>query len=98
MEAFVEVREPDQLRLSGDLRFATVVAIRERLEQLIATGSPTCVVDFSAVKSADSSALSLWLCCRREAQRQGVVLEAREVPAELMSVARLVGLEHIFPA
>ncbi|GGO82885.1 hypothetical protein GCM10011348_25280 [Marinobacterium nitratireducens] len=98
MQASVEIREPDGVVLRGDLRFATVTAIRSRLERLIATGNSHCAVDFAAVKSVDSSALSLWLCCQREAQRHGVTLEARRVPEELMSIARLVGLESLFDA
>lgn len=98
MQATVEVREPEGLALKGDLRFATVTSVRERLEQLIATGNTHCVVDFSGVTSADSSALSLWLCCQREAERHGVRLEARKVPKELMSIARLVGLDSLFEA
>ncbi|NVK44128.1 MAG: STAS domain-containing protein [Oceanospirillaceae bacterium] len=98
MEASVELREPDGISLRGDLRYATVTSIRERMEQLIATGSRRCVVDFTGVKSVDSSALSLWLCCQREAERQDVTLVARQVPDDLMSIARLVGLESIFSA
>jgi len=98
MQASVDVHEPDGLALKGDLRFATVMSVREPLEQLIATGNDRCVVDFSGVSSVDSAALSLWLCCQREAQRNGVTLEARGVPKELMSIARLVGLDSLFEA
>jgi len=98
MRATVEVLEAQGVALGGELRFATVTTVRERLERLIATGESPCVVDFSAVKSADSAALSLWLCCQREAQERDIRLEARNVPEELLSIARLVGLEHLFAA
>lgn len=98
MQATVEIREPEGVVLRGDLRFATVTAVRDRLERLIATGDSHCTIDFTGVKSVDSSALSLWLCCQREAQRHGVTLEARRVPRELLSIARLVGLESLFDA
>ncbi len=98
MQATVEVRDPEGVALSGDLRFSTVNEVRERLERLVATGMPCCVVDFKAVTSADSSALSLWLCCQREAQERNIRLEARNVPEKLLSIARLVGLEHLFSA
>ena len=98
MRARVELREPEGLALIGDLRFATVTALRSPLERLIVTGGNRCAVDFSAVTSADSAALSLWLCCLREASRCDVELEARNVPEELLSIARLVGLSHLFSA
>jgi phospholipid transport system transporter-binding protein len=96
MQASVEVRAADEVALSGDLRFTTVSAVRERLERLVATGESLCVVDFAAVASVDSAALSLWLCCLREAQERNVSLQARNVPEDLLSIARLVGLSHLF--
>ncbi|UTW13994.1 STAS domain-containing protein [Marinobacterium rhizophilum] len=96
MQASVEVRAADEVALSGDLRFATVAGVRERLERLIATGESACVVDFSAVSSVDSAALSLWLCCQREARERNIQLQARHVPEDLLSIARLVGLGHLF--
>jgi phospholipid transport system transporter-binding protein len=96
MQASVEVRAADEVALSGDLRFATVSGVRERLERLIATGGSHCVVDFSAVTSVDSAALSLWLCCQREALERNIDLQARHVPEDLLSIAGLVGLEYLF--
>jgi phospholipid transport system transporter-binding protein len=98
MQASVQVHEPEGVVLSGDLRFATVSAVRDRLERLVASGDSVCVVDFRAVTSADSSALSLWLCCQREAQSRNIRLEARNVPEDMLSIARLVGLDHLFSA
>lgn len=82
------------IRLKGDLLFATIVPIRARVMTQIQAASSALTVDFSAVERVDSSALSFWLCCEREAKKSGITLEAVQVPKDMMSIARLVGLQN----
>lgn len=89
----VELMAAGQIRVEGDLLFSTVVPIREQLVRLLRDQAGEVKVDFSAVGRVDSSALSLWLCCERQAKQQGLKLDAQAVPEDLMSIARLVGFE-----
>lgn len=91
----VEQSEPGVLTLQGDLLFSTVAPLRSRIEALLEQQVERCTLDFSAVARVDSSALSLWLACRRFAAPRNLTLQARGIPAEMQSIAHLVGLDQV---
>ncbi|GAB2593132.1 STAS domain-containing protein [Nitrincola alkalisediminis] len=90
----VELKE-STLYLSGDIVFATVVDMRDAFVKLMNTQARDAKlsVDFSGVGRVDSSALSLWLCGLRAAKNQNIQLSPLSIPADLRSIAELVGLE-----
>ncbi len=91
--AKVETPSAGRVRVSGDLTFATVLQVRKLLlEQLQACGA-RCTLDLSGVDRVDSSALSLWLVCQRQAGRLRQELILTGVPADFDAIARLVGLD-----
>ncbi|MCS6945513.1 MAG: STAS domain-containing protein [Sutterellaceae bacterium] len=53
------------------------------------------VVDLSAVRSVDSSAVALLLAFYRAARAQGKTLALHGVPDALVSLARLYGVESL---
>ncbi|EXJ12728.1 STAS domain-containing protein [Nitrincola nitratireducens] len=81
--------------MSGDIVFATVVDMRDAFVKLMNTQARDAKlsVDFSGVGRVDSSALSLWLCGLRAAKNQNIQLFPLSIPADLRSIAELVGLE-----
>ena len=84
----------NEVHLTGELRFADIMAIRKTLDQLLGEMKGDVVVDFSGVTRVDSSALSLWMCGLRRAETLSLNLKAINVPAEMYSIAGLVGLNH----
>lgn len=90
----VERAGEDEIRLSGELRFADIMAIRKKLDQFLDKMSGEVVIDFSGVTRVDSSALSLWMCGLRHAETLGITLRSANVPAEMQSIAGLVGLNQ----
>lgn len=80
--------------VDGDLLFSTVVAKRAALLNQLQKVQGPCQLDFSAVGRVDSSALSLWFCCERLALAKGFELTAINTPEDLLSIARLVGVEE----
>jgi len=91
----VKVSGDRVLRLSGDLLFSTVVTLRDELLQAIAEqGEGPLVLDMAGVKRVDSSALSLWLCCQRQAKDKGGEVTIRNLPKDMKSIADLVGLDN----
>ncbi len=91
--AKVETPSAGVVKVSGDLTFATVLQARKPLlAQLQACGS-RCTLDLSGVDRVDSSALSLWLVCLRQARRQQQALTLVGVPADFNAIADLVGLD-----
>ncbi|WP_168927420.1 STAS domain-containing protein [Nitrincola alkalilacustris] len=90
----VEVGDDRVLKLSGDLLFSTVVTLRDELLQTIASqGQGTLILDMAGVQRVDSSALSLWLCCQRQAKSSGGEVTIRNLPSDMRSIADLVGLD-----
>lgn len=85
-----------ELRLSGELGFATVEAVLEAGRQaVIAMAGRTAVLDLTGVSKSDSAGLALvvdWLRAARGAQ---VALELRGVPAQMTDIARLSGLGEL---
>lgn len=72
----------------------------EHARQLLSLGSEAIAqgvteIDFAGAGKVDSSALSLMLAWRRRAQASGRRLEFRNVPASLMSLARLYGVDAL---
>lgn len=90
----VERAGENEVRLSGELRFADIMAIRKDLDRLLDTMSDEVVVDFDGVNWVDSSALSLWLCGLRHAEAMNIRLKPINVPDEMQSIAGLVGLSQ----
>lgn len=82
------------ISVEGDLLFSTVVEKRTKLLSQIKSLQGPCQMDFAAVGRVDSSALSLWFCCERLALTKGIELTAINTPEDLLSIARLVGVEE----
>ncbi|MBA4503112.1 STAS domain-containing protein [Marinobacterium marinum] len=95
--AKVETASKERVRISGDLTFATVLSIRAPLLKQLQACGPRCLLDLSGVERVDSSALSLWLVCQRQAQRLGQELVLEGVPADFDAIAGLVGLAAELP-
>ncbi|MFW1677951.1 STAS domain-containing protein [Pontibacter sp. JAM-7] len=92
--AEVQLQEKNCLALQGPLRFSDIVPLQQQAERLLSGLQGEVRVDFSEVTTVDSSALSFWLCCQRKSRELGVAIQAVAVPDELLSIARLVGLDH----
>ncbi|WP_417224747.1 STAS domain-containing protein [Amphritea sp.] len=92
MASQVEI-SADAILLKGDLLFSTIIAVRAALEKAFDQAGQTVVIDFAGVGRVDSSAVSLWLCLERKSRILQRSLTARNIPAELRAIVRLVGLE-----
>lgn len=88
----VEQISAEEIRLSGDMIFATVLSARKSLLSLLSSASGTCRVDWSGIDRVDSSALSMWLVCQRYAQSRDLKLVLENPPSGFSSIAGLVGL------
>lgn len=77
-------------RLDGDVTLDTVPGLIEQVRPLIRSGIDT--IDSSGVKSVDSSALGLFLACKREARNCNKSLNLTGLPPSLLSLASLYGV------
>lgn len=88
-------REGDRLVVRGRLDIATVPALFQTGLQHLA--GEDLLVDLSGVESVDSAAVSLLLGWARAAQGSRRELRVTGLPADLLSLARLYGVDELLP-
>jgi phospholipid transport system transporter-binding protein len=85
-------------RLSGDLDFDTVPVLLAQGAVMFAqqTGGPL-MVDLSGVKRTTSVGVALMIDWLRRARNAQTSIEFHNVPAQMLAMAKLSGLESILP-
>ncbi len=84
------------LRLEGELSFETVPALW-RAVPFPPAGSGPVVLDLAGVVRTDSAGLALLVEWLRAARRAGRELRLRAMPAQMLAIARVSGLDRILP-
>lgn len=87
--------EPGCFRLHGALAFSTVNALQRQAETLL--DEPRVRVDLAAIERVDSAGLALLIEWTRRARALDGSIEFVNMPAQLMKIARLSGLDGILP-
>lgn len=89
------LRDAERLRLEGELDFVSAIALRDELAGAIAAsaGQPL-TLDLSGVTRSNSVGLSLLLSAARTATEHQVRLQASGLPAGLLSMAAVCGLDE----
>ena len=87
----------DVLALTGALSFETLPAVLEQSAAYAAREDlpERLTIDFSAITGIDSSAVALLLEWRRKAKARGKTLVYVNLPANLLELARLYGVEDL---
>ncbi len=83
--------------LSGSLSFATVPHIYTQGGMLFGNNDRTLTLDLRGVAHTDSAGLALLMEWMRTAQQQGKQIHFKNIPAQMLSIARLSGLDKILP-
>lgn len=85
------------LRLTGALSFETLPGVLEQSAAFTARPDlpERLTIDFAGITGVDSSAVALLLEWRRQAQRLGRRLDFVNLPANLLALARLYGVEEL---
>ncbi len=84
-------------RLVGQLDFNTVPELWQSSEVMFAPQSKRVVVDLLEVSRADSAGLALLVGWIRRARARGVETEFRNIPDQLLAIARVSGVEDMLP-
>ena len=90
----------EALALTGALSFETLPGVLAQSAEYEARPDlpERLTIDFSAITGVDSSAVALLLEWRRQALKRGKVLEFVNLPANLLALARLYGVEELILA
>jgi phospholipid transport system transporter-binding protein len=85
------------LALDGALSFETLPDVLRASEEYAARSDlpDRLTIDFAGIDAIDSSAVALLLEWRRQALRRGKKLEFVNLPANLLALATLYGVEHL---
>lgn len=90
-------RRPDGVwELGGDVTLASVTSLYQQGDTLAASANEV-IVDMSPVGRIDSSSIALMLAWCRVARAARRRLTFRNVPPQVMSVAKLCGVAELLP-
>jgi phospholipid transport system transporter-binding protein len=85
----------EKMMVSGDVTMETVPALfAQGLQHL---SSKDLVVDLSQTHAVDSAAVSMLLAWQRAAQNGQRALQIVDMPEDLLSLAKLYGVEEMLP-
>jgi anti-anti-sigma factor len=84
------------LRVAGDLDFDRAPELRRHIDQLPLETGQCLVMDLSGLGFCDSSGITALLAARQRALAAGADIVLAAVPANLMRVLTLVGLDRVF--
>lgn len=88
--------EGDTLKLDGPILMGTLCEVyRAGLDHL---AGRTLTIDMAAVTEVDSSAVSLVLQWQRQAGQQNGAIKLVNLPANLLTLAKLYGVTELLPA
>ena len=84
------------LTIAGDLDFNTAPVLRTAVGQIPLPPGTLLVLDLTALGFCDSSGLTALLAARRHADASGSALALAGVPANVLRIFQLTGLEGLF--
>lgn len=85
------------LQVSGGLGFDNALALKTQGESLINSAAEAVEIDFSGVTRSGSAALTLLCSWMRHAEQLEKSIIFTHLPADLMGVARVSGVDQILP-
>lgn len=88
---------PGRFRVSGELVFDTVPELLESGRALLGAGTGSIVLDLQGVTRADSAGLALLVEWLRMARRDHRELTFHNMPAKLLAMAGVSGLDDVLP-
>ncbi|WP_303901858.1 STAS domain-containing protein [Thiohalomonas denitrificans] len=84
-------------RVEGELTFETVTKVLKQSESVFKTDSGDLTIDLSGVTRADSAGVALLMEWIRRARQAGRELRFRQVPEQMLAIARTSGMEPLLP-
>lgn len=96
MTAHIQLKE-GIIRVSGDLNAVSVPKLLDATADLFRQSGQQVRIDLAKVTRADSSGLALLIDWMRTARRQHQQLSFRRLPAQLLDMARVSGIEALLP-
>ncbi|HEY5603539.1 MAG TPA: STAS domain-containing protein [Gammaproteobacteria bacterium] len=93
----LEQVEAGRFKITGMLNFDSVPQVWQQSQALF-RGGDSLVIDFSGVTHSDSAGLALLMEWLREARAKRQTLRFHLIPAQMLEIARVCGVEQDLPA
>jgi len=87
--------EGGAVRVSGELSFETVPGLWREAAALLAEAQGDLAFDLQAVERTDSAGVALLVEWLRAAAERGLAIQFRNIPAQLLDIARVSGVEEL---
>ncbi|MEG8280381.1 STAS domain-containing protein [Streptomyces sp. AHA2] len=84
------------VRVTGDLDYDRAPELRRRIEELPLAAGQRLTLELSGLDFCDSSGITALLAARQQALAAGADIVLTGVPANLLRVLTLVGLDRVF--
>ena len=85
-----------RLELCGDLNFDTVPGLWRDCARCF-SGQDKLDIDLAGVERADSAGVALLVECMRQAHQSGKTIRFFNMPAQMLALARVSGLDQVLP-
>ncbi len=95
-EATLRKTDNGRLEIHGDLSFDSVRALWDDCRAQISAGAEV-EIDLQWVERSDSAGLALMVECLRHARQTGHSIRFFNIPAQMLSMARVSGLDQVLP-
>jgi phospholipid transport system transporter-binding protein len=92
----LDAQSEETLALGGVLSFETAAAVLVAIRQALARGRQV-QLDLAGVSRSDSAGLSCVLAAVADAGRHGRSLRVTGMPAGMLALARVCGVENLMP-
>lgn len=95
-EARIEEGAGGRLEIHGDLNFTSVPLLWNQCCSRF-SGSTEFDIDLSGVQRSDSAGLAMLVECLRQARETGKTVRFFNIPAQMLAIARVSGLDQVLP-
>lgn len=93
----IEQQDANTALVSGVIDVKNAMKLKAKGEALMKKLDSTVVIDLSGVEHSGSVGVSVMLAWMRTAAAAGKQIEFRDMPTKMFDVARVSGLDEVFP-
>lgn len=92
-----KVNQSDVLSLSGEVDASNSVILDEAIQELVATGSKSLVVDGTNLEYISSAGLGVFMSYLEDFQEKGISMKICGLTPRVYEVFRILGLDQLIP-
>jgi phospholipid transport system transporter-binding protein len=95
-QARIETGSNGRVEIHGELNFASVALLWNASRQCLCEDG-ALDIDLGHVERSDSAGLAFLVECLRHARQSGKTIRFFNIPAQMLAIARVSGLDEVLP-